>query len=75
VNAFHAALLVALSIVVAAPSVSASGDERADDPYRIVRGVTVSCVGAGQSWGSDEVAESVGTPTGPATVCCSPLSA
>jgi hypothetical protein len=60
VNAFHAALLVALSIVVAAPSVSASGDERADDPYRIVRGVTVSCVGAGQSWGSDEMVATLG---------------
>lgn len=52
-------LAIALAVAVAFAPRSAVA-AAADDPYAIVRGVTVSCPGAGLEWGSDDMVRTLG---------------
>lgn len=50
-------LLIALAMI--ALGVAPETDARASDPHRVVRGMTISCPGSGQIWGTDAMVESM----------------
>ena len=49
----------ALAAGVAAPTRKPIEDRAIADPYAVVRGMTISCHGAGQSWGTDAMVETM----------------